>query len=125
MWLPSFMVSPKLAFHGAQSSSPHATPHPEQEDTGIFFAGNNLTMDSEEGAFVSALAIAKYAFGLDAPKLVASDDTRASAWAEIEFDVLYELMFPPRLLDTARRVAAGAEKLLGFLHPLRRTQPPG
>ena len=120
MWLPSFMVGPKLAFHGAQSISAHAKPHAEQQQTGIFFAGNNLTMDSEEGAFVSTMALAEYAFGLDATELVACDDTTTSALAEAEFAVLYELMFPPHFIDTARRIEAGAEELLGFLHTLRR-----
>ena len=64
MWLPSFMWSQKQVFHTVQSSGQHYPAYPGQRDTKIFFAGNNLTMDSEEGAFVSALAIADYAFGI-------------------------------------------------------------
>jgi hypothetical protein len=119
MWLPSFMTGPKLAFHTAQGVSPHAKPYTGQQDTRVWFAGNNLTMDSEEGAFMSAMAIAEFVFGIDAPQLVASADTRASAWATIEFDVLYHLMFPPHILDTARRAAHHLEALLHHLRPLR------
>jgi len=120
MWLPSFMTGPKLAFHMAQGVSPTATPYEGQQDTGVWFAGNNLTMDSEEGAFVSALVLAAYVFGFDALRLIASIDSKANAWATVEFGVLGALMFPPQVLGTVRHAARDLEALLHHLRPLRR-----
>lgn len=98
MWLPSFMLPQKQQFHVAQSTSQFYPPYPYQNSTGIFFAGNNLTMDSEEGALVSAMALAKYAFGIDAPSLFQQawgvNTTLQVAFATAEYAYLYNLMFP-------------------------------
>lgn len=123
MWMPTFMVDQKLAFHRAQSISPHQPPRPGQEHTGVYFAGNNLTMDSEEGALMSALCIAKYAFGVDAmrtllpPASSGKDlETWGIAWAE--FHALYAMMFPPVIADAAS-VVDSLESVLGRLRGLR------
>jgi hypothetical protein len=93
MWLPTFMLAQKDAFANVQGVSRFARPNPEQRETRIFFAGNNLTMDSEEGAFVSALALAQYAFGIPSFDCIASGASveEAAAFAELLF--FYELMF--------------------------------
>lgn len=98
MWLPFFMREQKERFHGAQgiSCSHSQTPYPDQQDTRIYFAGNNLTMDSEEGALVSGMAIAHYAFGLDPLRLLnpAGELGWEYVFAAAEYAYLYELMFP-------------------------------
>lgn len=93
MWLPTFMLPQKEAFANAQGVSRFAKPNPEQRDTRIFFAGNNLTMDSEEGAFVSALALAQYAFGIPSFDCIANGASVESAAAFGELLFFYELMF--------------------------------
>ncbi|MDX2169991.1 MAG: NAD(P)-binding protein [Deltaproteobacteria bacterium] len=99
MWLPSFMAEQKLRFHAAQGVSRYAAPLPSQRPTNLFFAGNNLTMDSEEGALLSGLAVAKYAFGFNPmmsllPKLDWKD-TKQYGEALLLFEAMYELMFAP------------------------------
>jgi hypothetical protein len=118
MWLPSFMVTPKMAFHTAQGISPHVRGRPGQQDTGIFFAGNNLTMDSEEGAFVSAMALVHYLFDIDAPRLVSSGDTKADALALGEYHLLRGMMFPPLVVDLAKQAVTGAKSFFAFLGSL-------
>jgi hypothetical protein len=41
--------------------------YPGQADTNIYFAGNNTVADSEEGALVSAISMAEYAFHVKNP----------------------------------------------------------
>ena len=99
MWLPTFMADQKLAFHAAQGVSPHYPPIHSQHGSRIFFAGNNLTMDSEEGALLSGFAIAKYAFGFD-PMLTLlpnpdKKDIEHYAEAVALFEAFFELMFAP------------------------------
>ncbi|HYL51373.1 MAG TPA: hypothetical protein VEZ15_05340 [Acidimicrobiia bacterium] len=123
MWMPTFMVEQKLAFHGAQSISPHHPPRSGQQNTGVYFAGNNLTMDSEEGALMSGLCIAKYAFGIDAmrtllPPAGSGNDLERWGLAWAEFQALYSLMFPPVLQDKAGTVDS-LESLLGRLRGFR------
>lgn len=72
MWLPSFMWNQKMKLRNAQGISPHVPALPLQKNTHIYFAGNNLTMDSEEGALVSAMALASYAFDIDPLAIVLS-----------------------------------------------------
>jgi len=125
MWMPTFMVEQKLAFHVAQGVSPFQPPRPGQQDTGIYFAGNNLTMDSEEGALMSALCLAKYAFGVDAMRTLLPPpglkDLETWLLAVAEFDVLYALMFPPLLSDSAS-TARSLESLLRRMIALRRQE---
>jgi hypothetical protein len=96
MWLPSFMWAQKLVFHIAQSSSQHYPAYPSQKKTNIFFVGNNLTMDSEEGAIASALVLAKYAFGIPANDYVigffnfnAGQVLRATAFYHLFFNIMF------------------------------------
>ena len=115
MWLPSFMVDQKLNFHKAQGISAHHSHHLAQKHTGIFFAGNNLTMDSEEGALISGMAIAKYAFGIDPVQcLTPSDGSGGSApeMARIEFDVLFDLMFPSLIEEAIGKGIGALEQLM-------------
>ncbi len=96
MWLPSFMWEQKQLMRNAQSISPYYTPLPSQKQTGIYFAGNNLTMDSEEGALVSAMALARYAFNVDAIDNVLDSrvfDTQA-IMARLFYLGMFNLMFP-------------------------------
>ena len=79
--------------------SPHYPPIHSQHGSRIFFAGNNLTMDSEEGALLSGFAIAKYAFGFD-PMLTLlpnpdKKDIEHYAEAVALFEAFFELMFAP------------------------------
>ncbi|HEU5469667.1 MAG TPA: FAD-dependent oxidoreductase [Actinophytocola sp.] len=65
MWAASFMGGPKSSLHLAQGLG--RFDYPGQRDTNVYFAGNNTTTDSEEGALDSAMAIANYAFGAKYP----------------------------------------------------------
>ena len=100
MWLPFFMEAQKQAFHLAQGASQYQTPYPNQSKTGIFFAGNNLTMDSEEGALASALVVADYAFDIPYANLLLPVSLGSKPWevyalalAEI-YALYHRLMFP-------------------------------
>lgn len=111
MWLPTFMIPEKLKFHRAQSKSPYHRAHLDQEQTNIFFAGNNLVMDSEEGALASGLAIAKYAFGIDPIQLLTPSGGTRSATLEkaaVEFDVVFDTIMFPSLLEEALGGLLGA-----------------
>jgi len=103
MFLPTFYVEEKLRFHRAQSVSTHHKAHHHQADTGIFFAGNNLTMDAEEGALISGLAIAKYAFGIDPMPLITPPEgpTKTVEEAGAMFDVFFDAVMFPGLLEEA------------------------
>lgn len=120
--MPTFMVDQKLAFHVAQSISPYHPPQSGQKQTGIYFAGNNLTMDSEEGALMSGLCLAKYAFGVDAIRTLLPPpglkDLETWLLAAAEFVALYELMFPPPFTDSTTTVNS-LELVLGRLMSLR------
>jgi hypothetical protein len=113
MWLPTFMIPEKLKFHRAQSKSPYHAAHLDQAQTNIFFAGNNLVMDSEEGALASGLAIAKYAFGVDPIQLLTPPGgvkTPTLEKAQIEFDVMFGAIMFPSLLEEGLASIAGAVK---------------
>ncbi len=63
---PSFQVPAKKTLYMAQA--PGVTQSfPGQQPTNVYFAGNNTTYDSEEGALQAAMIIANYAFGVDYP----------------------------------------------------------
>jgi hypothetical protein len=81
-------------------------------------------MDSEEGALMSGLCIAEYAFGIDAmrtllPSAGSGIDLERWALAWAEFQALYSLMFPPALPDAASTVDS-LESLLGRFRGFRR-----
>jgi hypothetical protein len=113
MWLPTFMIPQKIRFHRAQSKSPYHSAHFDQEQTNIFFAGNNLVMDSEEGALASGLAIAKYAFGIDPIRLLTPAGGVTSPTLEraaIELDAVFGAIMFPSLLEEGLASLAGAVK---------------
>jgi hypothetical protein len=64
-WTPAFMSGPKGDLHKAQGLG--SVSYPGQADTNIYFAGNNTVADSEEGALVSAISMAEYAFHVKNP----------------------------------------------------------
>lgn len=64
-WTPAFMSGPKSELHKAQGLG--SVSYPNQFDTNIYFAGNNTVADSEEGALVSAISMAEYAFNVMNP----------------------------------------------------------
>jgi hypothetical protein len=63
---PSFSGPAKANLFKAQA--PGLTrSYAGQQQTGLYFAGNNTTYDSEDGALEAAMIIANYAFGIDYP----------------------------------------------------------
>lgn len=65
MWVPSFMGGQKKLVHKVQGVG--AKNSFKQPNTNIYFAGNNTTTDSEEGALISAMITANYVFGIPYP----------------------------------------------------------
>jgi len=107
MWLPSFMLSAKRNLHMAQGKGVSLS-YPGQLDTGIYFAGNNLTADSLEHSFISGEIIANYAFGAPFP-------LGLHAYAFGMYTLFYdEFMFP-------KATAAGKLAQLGRALPSLRT----
>lgn len=97
MWLPTFMLEQKWAFREAQSKSAYGASGPNQPDNNIYFCGNNLTMDSEEGALISAMAVAEYAFGVPSLELIVGPGlptTVRGLTAHAMYDAFSKLMFP-------------------------------
>lgn len=64
-WTPAFMGDAKKNLHMAQGLG--NVFYQGQMNTNVYFAGNNATTDSEEGALDSAIAMAGYAFGISYP----------------------------------------------------------
>ena len=83
-WTPAFMGGAKGNLHLAQGFG--NISYPGQMNTNVYFAGNNATADSEEGALDSALAVAEYAFGIDYPF--------SNFVAFAMYDVYKSVMFP-------------------------------
>ena len=99
MWLPSFFWDAKRAFHAAQGISTNSAVPPlsGQADTHVYFAGNNLTMDSAEGAILAAMVTGHYAFGLPVTDMITTGPnlgTGRSIAALLAYFAFYELMFP-------------------------------
>ena len=97
MWLPTFMLEQKWAFREAQGKSKYGSSGLTQPDTNIYFCGNNLTMDSEEGALISAMAVAEYAFGVPSLELIVGPGLPTSVralTAHAMYDAFSKLMFP-------------------------------
>ena len=92
MWLPTYMGAAKKKVHTiqGQGSVPGGTTVPNA-GTNLYFAGNNLTNDSVEGALVSAMVVANYAFSAPYPLPMAKLTPVAFAM----FTYLYlDYMFP-------------------------------
>ncbi|HEY9152120.1 MAG TPA: hypothetical protein VIN60_04485, partial [Anaerolineales bacterium] len=89
-WTPSAMDGPKTQLYLAQGKGLNLS-YPGQMDTNIYFAGNNTTVDSEEGGLVSAMAIANYAFGVDYPLINLSLE---SLFAFSMYSLYADIMFP-------------------------------
>jgi len=113
MWLPSFMWNQKMMMRNAQGVSPYFAPLPTQKDTHIYFAGNNLTMDSEEGALVSAMAVARYAFNVD-PLAIVLGSTGPLDSQAIVARVFYLAMFNLMFTGLDFNIAHQAKSLLDF-----------
>jgi len=64
-WTPAFMSGAKGELHLAQGLG--NISYPGQLDTNVYFAGNNATADSEEGALDGAMVLADYAFDVKYP----------------------------------------------------------
>ena len=62
--------------------------YPGQMNTNVYFAGNNATADSEEGALDAAMAVAEYAFGVKYPF--------SGLESIFMYDVYKNTMFPPQ-----------------------------
>lgn len=108
-WAASFLGGPKRALHDAQGFGQFR--YPRQVDTNVYFAGNNTTTDSEEGALDSAMAIANYAFGAAYPI------EHAPPQALAMFLIFYfDVMFP--MVPAHERMAA-----ISGAHPLSRPRP--
>jgi len=88
-WTPSFMSGPKAQLYLAQGLG--NISYSGQMNTNIYFAGNNTTADSEEGALDSALAIANYAFGVEYPL---AEFEAESLFAYFMYTVYHNVMFP-------------------------------
>lgn len=88
-WVASFFRDAKRSLHAAQGVD------------SLWFAGNNTTIDSEEGALISAMVIASKISEFRYPFARMS-----SAWAM--YCWFHELMFPSRSsIDAVARVVAG------------------
>ena len=88
-WTPSFMTGPKAQLYQAQGKG--NISYSGQMNTNVYFAGNNTTADSEEGALDSALALANYAFGVEYPLAKFSGE---SLFAYFMYTVYHNVMFP-------------------------------
>src|SRR6185436_10483678 len=66
LWLPGSMEQSTKVVYRAQGAGGIDGGKSWLPNTGtnLYFAGNNTTMDSVEGALVSAMVIANYAFGV-------------------------------------------------------------
>ena len=93
LWLPDSMKNSTKALYSAQGTGTIAYGNRKLPNTGnnLYFAGNNTTMDSVEGALVSSMVIANYAFGVDYPMPYRP----LTAVAYLMYRFLYQgLMFP-------------------------------
>ncbi|HAV76186.1 MAG TPA: hypothetical protein DCX53_02420, partial [Anaerolineae bacterium] len=88
-WTPSAMDGPKTNLYMAQGLG--NISYPGQLNTNVYFAGNNTTVDSEDGALMSAMAIANYAFGVNYPLAELSPE---SLFAFTMYNVYHNVMFP-------------------------------
>jgi NAD(P)-binding Rossmann-like domain len=102
LWLPDSMKNSTKNVYVAQGAGGINGGNGPLPNTGtnLYFAGNNTTMDSVEGALVSAMVIANYAFGVAYPMPL--EPLTATALAMYLYQYL-GLMFP--VSDAATRHA--------------------
>ncbi|HEY6418454.1 MAG TPA: hypothetical protein VIX59_05565 [Candidatus Binataceae bacterium] len=91
-WVASFLDGPKQTTHLMQGLGRFS--YPGQLNTNVYFAGNNVVIDSEDGALVSAMAIADYAFGIPYPLPALLKHPLEYAAAIAVYTGLYKVMFP-------------------------------
>ncbi|HNS61358.1 MAG TPA: hypothetical protein PKK96_10185, partial [Anaerolineales bacterium] len=89
-WTPSAMDGPKTKLYMAQGLG--NVSYPGQMNTNVYFAGNNTTVDSEDGALMSALAIANYAFGVNYP--LTDKSLPETLFAFEMYSIYQKVMFP-------------------------------
>ena len=89
-WTPSAMDGPKTKLYMAQGLG--NLSYPGQLNTNVYFAGNNTTVDSEDGALMSALAIANYAFGVNYP--LTDKSLPETLFAFEMYSIYQKVMFP-------------------------------
>ncbi|MEW6083337.1 MAG: hypothetical protein AB1607_01960 [Chloroflexota bacterium] len=89
-WTPSAMDGPKIKLYMAQGLG--NISYPGQLNTNVYFAGNNTTVDSEDGALMSALAIANYAFGVNYP--LDDKSLPETLFAFTMYNMYHNIMFP-------------------------------
>ena len=96
-WTPAFMGGPKGDLHFAQGLG--SISYPGQMNTNVYFAGNNATADSEEGALDAAMIIAEYAFNVQYPL----PSLNPMAW--FMYMMYHNVMFPkPSAADSIARM---------------------
>jgi hypothetical protein len=110
MWLPQFMLAEKRAMHMAQG--PGNINYQGQSPYPIYFAGNNLTADSLEHAFLSGAIIADYAFAAPLPVI---DNIPAALMYELFKE---EFMFPTGTSTGADTPDVSARQAEILLHAL-------
>lgn len=98
-WTPAAMGGAKSNLYLAQGKG--NISYDGQMDTNIYFAGNNTTVDSEEGALISAMTIADYAFGVNYPLAKFSAE---SLFAFGMYTLYHNVMFPKQ--STSHAVAS-------------------
>ena len=107
-WTPAFMGGAKSNLHMAQGLG--SIRYAGQMKTNVYFAGNNATADSEEGALDAAMIIAEYAFNVSYPL----PSLNPLAW--VMYNMYHNVMFPKpnasssiaHMLMTAPRYPAAA-----------------
>lgn len=101
MWSASYMAGPKKTLYRAQGKG--WFPMAGQQDTNVYFAGNNTTTDSEEGALDSAMAIANYAFGSPYP-LPRHHILAYGMFLLFYLDVMFPVLSQPQRMAVTRRL---------------------
>jgi len=107
-WTPAFMGGAKGNLHMAQGLG--SISYPGQMNTNVYFAGNNATTDSEEGALDSAMIIAEYAFNVPYPL----PSLNPLAW--FMYETFHNVMFPkPNAASSIARMSTSMPRqLLGM-----------
>ncbi|WKZ49408.1 MAG: NAD(P)-binding protein [Anaerolineales bacterium] len=101
-WTPSAMDGPKTKLYMAQGLG--NISYPGQMNTNVYFAGNNTTVDSEDGALMSALAVANYAFGVNYP--LTDKSILESLFAYEMYSIYHNVMFPKQSGETSNAAQA-------------------